>query len=43
MRDRKTLLQKEELERIAREFLEAVDENPDRPGLIETPKRVAKY
>ena len=43
MRDRKDLLKREELERIAREFLEAVDENPDRPGLIETPKRVAKY
>ena len=24
-------------------FLEAVDENPDREGLKETPKRFAKY
>lgn len=43
MRDRKELLNKEELERIGRLFLEAVDPDPDRPGLIETPKRFAKY
>lgn len=43
MKDRKDLLQREELERIGREFLEAVDPDPDRPGLIETPKRFAKY
>jgi GTP cyclohydrolase I len=41
--ERKDLLNKEKLEQIARMFLEAVDENPDREGLIETPKRVAKY
>ena len=43
MKDRKELLNREELERIGREFLEAVDPNPDREGLIETPKRFAKY
>lgn len=41
--DRKDLLNREELEKVARRFLEIVDPNPDRPGLIETPKRVAKY
>ena len=39
----KKLLDRTELERIAREFLECVDPNPDRDGLKETPKRVAKY
>lgn len=43
MRDRKELLNKEELEHIGRLFLEAVDPNPDRDGLVETPKRFAKY
>lgn len=43
MKDRKDLLNREALEKVAREFLEIVDPNPDRPGLIETPKRVAKY
>ena len=43
MRDRKELLNREELEHIGRLFLEAVDPNPDRDGLVETPKRFAKY
>ena len=37
------LLNKDRLEEVIREFLEIVDENPDREGLKETPKRVAKY
>lgn len=37
------LLDNERLEKVAREFLEIVDPNPDRDGLKETPKRVAKY
>lgn len=37
------LLNREELEKVARRFLELVDPNPDREGLRETPKRVAKY
>lgn len=37
------LLNKEELEKVGRRFLELVDPNPDREGLIETPKRFAKY
>lgn len=37
------LLNREELEKVARRFLEIVDPNPDREGLRETPKRVAKY
>lgn len=37
------LLNREKLEKVAREFLEIVDPNPDREGLRETPKRVAKY
>lgn len=41
--DRKELLNRDELEKVARRFLEIVDLNPDRPGLVETPKRVAKY
>ena len=41
--DRKELLNRDELEKVARRFLEIVDPNPDRPGLVETPKRVAKY
>ena len=43
MRNRKDILNKEEIEKIARAFLEAVDPDPDRDGLKETPKRVAKY
>ena len=43
MKDRKELLNREELEHIGRLFLEAVDPNPDRDGLVETPKRFAKY
>lgn len=39
----KKLLNQEKLEEIGRMFLEAVDENPDREGLKETPKRFAKY
>ena len=41
--ERKELLNKEAIEKNVREFLALVDPNPDRPGLIETPKRVAKY
>lgn len=41
--DRKNLLDPKRLEEIARMFLEAVDEDPDRDGLKETPRRVAKY
>ena len=43
MRDRKELLNQEELEKVARQFLEIVDPDPDRPGLVDTPKRMAKY
>ena len=35
--------QKSEMQNLVRRFLEIVDPNPDRPGLIETPKRVVKY
>lgn len=35
--------QKSEMRSLVRRFLEIVDPNPDRPGLIETPKRVVKY
>jgi len=38
-----TKKQKKDLEKLARKFLEIVDSNPDRPGLIETPKRFVKY
>ena len=31
------------MQNLVRRFLEIVDPNPDRPGLIETPKRVVKY
>lgn len=41
--ERKDLLNREELEKVARRFLEIVDPNPEREGLKETPKRVAKY
>lgn len=34
--------QKERMEKCFREFLSIVDD-PDRPGLVETPKRVVKY
>lgn len=37
------LLNREELEKVGRRFLELVDPNPDRDGLKETPKRFAKY
>lgn len=37
------ILDKERLEKVAREFLEIVDPHPDRDGLKDTPKRVAKY
>lgn len=39
----KKLLDFKTLENIGRQFLEAVDPNPTREGLIETPKRFAKY
>lgn len=35
--------QRSEMQSLVRRFLEIVDPNPDRPGLIETPKRVVKY
>ena len=35
--------QRSEMQDLVRRFLEIVDPNPDRPGLIETPKRVVKY
>ena len=35
--------QRSEMQNLVRRFLEIVDPNPDRPGLIETPKRVVKY
>jgi GTP cyclohydrolase I len=34
--------QKEQMEKVFKEFLSIVDD-PERPGLIETPKRVVKY
>lgn len=34
-------MDKERIENAVREILLAVGENPDRPGLLETPKRVA--
>ena len=37
------LLNMEKLQKIAREFLECVDSDPDREGLKDTPRRVAKY
>lgn len=39
----KNLLDFKKLEDIGRQFLEVVDPNPTREGLIETPKRFAKY
>lgn len=41
--DKKDLLNEKKLEEIGRMFLEVVDENPDREGLKDTPKRFAKY
>ena len=35
--------QRSEMQNLVRRFLEIVDPNPDRPGLIETPNRVVKY
>ena len=32
----------EKIERAVRDILEAIGENPDREGLVDTPKRVAK-
>lgn len=32
-----------ELEAVMRRFIEIVDKNPNRTGLVETPKRAAKY
>lgn len=37
------LLDLNKLENIAKQFLEVVDENPNREGLKDTPRRVAKY
>lgn len=34
-------MDKEKIERAVRDILEAIGENPDREGLVETPKRVA--
>lgn len=34
-------MDKERLQAAVREILLAVGENPDRPGLVETPRRVA--
>ena len=34
--------QKERMEKVFKDFLSIVD-NPERPGLVETPKRVVKY
>ena len=39
----KKLLNEKRLQEIGKLFLQAVDENPDREGLKETPKRFAKY
>ena len=39
----KKLLNQKKLERVAAQFLKLVDPNPEREGLKETPKRVAKY
>ena len=35
-------MDKKKIENAVREILIAIGENPDREGLIETPKRVAK-
>lgn len=35
------ILDKEKIQRAVRDILEAIGENPDREGLVETPKRVA--
>jgi len=37
------MLNKERIEELIRELLKEFDPHPDRPGLIETPKRAAKY
>ncbi len=37
------MLDKERIEQLVRELLKELDANPDRAGLTETPKRVAKY
>ena len=34
-------MDKEKIERAVRDILEAIGEDPDREGLVETPKRVA--
>lgn len=34
-------MDKEKIERAVRDILEAIGEDPERPGLVETPKRVA--
>lgn len=35
------MIDKEKIKKLTREFLLAIDENPDREGLIDTPRRVA--
>ncbi len=35
-------MDKEKIERAVRDILEAIGEDPDRPGLVETPARVAR-
>ena len=37
------MLNKRRIESLIRKLLVEFDPNPDRPGLVETPKRVAKY